>query len=243
MNDFDEILDRCLSDLSKGASTLDECLLRHPEHAIQLRPLLQTALHLERGGSVRPSDAFKAVARTKLTLHMQAHPRRNMGIQSHFWKYAAVCAALILALLVTGTAYAQNSLPGDLFYEWKLTSEHAWRTISPDPVRTDIAIANRRINEMNAVADDPVRKAQALENYLEVVNRLEGELDAEVLHQILPIIEPIDAEAPGETNLPIQTSEEDAASQTDSLLPVSTEVAPEGSQGLIPTIIAPPLLP
>ncbi|MBI2330819.1 MAG: hypothetical protein HYU84_01340 [Chloroflexi bacterium] len=242
MNNFDEILDRCLGDLTTGASTLDECLIRHPEHAIQLRPLLQTAIRLERARGVRPSTAFKAVARAKLTMHMQAHPRRSMGIQSPFWKYAAVFAALILALLVTGTAYAQYALPGDLFYEWKLASENAWRMISPDPVKTDIAIANRRINEMNAVADDPVLMAQALENYLEVKTRLEGELDAEVLNQILPDIEPIGTVVPTETNLPAETSEEDTTLQTDSFLPVSTEV-PGDVRELIPTIIVPPLLP
>src|SRR6185436_3599505 len=61
--------------------------------------------------------------------------------------------------------------------------------ITPDPVRTDIAIANRRIDEMNAVADDPLRTAEAWRGYQEVRTRLQAELDPETLKQILPVIE------------------------------------------------------
>ena len=187
--EFEQVLEQCLGELEGGASTVDECLRRHPEYAAQLQPVLLIAATLEQGRALEPSPAFKARGRAKLTLHMQAHPRRSAGSGFSFWRLATSLAILMLALLATGTVYAQRALPGDRFYEWKLLSERAWRAVSPDPVRTDLVIANRRIDEMNAVASDPIRSALALEGYQEVLTRLQSELDAETLQQVLPGIE------------------------------------------------------
>lgn len=189
MTDFDLILETCLDDLASGASTLDECLIRHPEQAAQLEPLLSAAVQLGRGREVKPSAAFKARARANLTMHMQEHPRAKGRAGFPFWRLAAAFAVVMLALLATGTAYAQGALPGDPFYGWKRTSEYAWRAVSSSPANVDLIIANRRIDEMNAVSDDPVRKAEALEGYHEVVDRLKSEVDAETLERILPKIE------------------------------------------------------
>jgi hypothetical protein len=182
-------LDEYLDDLEQGASNVDEYLARHPKHAAQLKPILLITEGLEQGRVLEPSPAFKARARAKLTLHMQAHPRRSTRVGFAFWQLATSLAMIVLTMLVVGTAYAQSALPGDLFYSWKLASERAWRAVSPDPINTDLAIANRRIDEMNAVANDPVRSVLALEGYQEVLTRLQSELDAETLKQILPQIE------------------------------------------------------
>lgn len=196
MTDFDQVLENCLGELANGSSTLDECLLRYPEHSVQLQPLLRTAVHIARGQAVRPSATFKARTRAKLTLHMHANPRKRTPSSLVFWKFAISLSAIVLVLFLTGTAYAQSALPGDPFYRWKLVSERAWRLVSSDPIGTDIAIANRRIEEMNRVANDPILRAMALEGYREVVSRLQSELGPEALKQILPIfefeLEPID---------------------------------------------------
>jgi len=192
MSDFEQVLEKCLDELASGASGLDECLARHPEHAAQLRPLLLAAARVEMGSDVRPSAAFKARTRAKLTLHMQAHPRRRVTSGLMFWRLASVLVVLVLAFLVTGTVYAQSAMPGDPLYDWKLVSERLWRRVSPNPVSTDLTIANRRIGEMNVVVDDPARRARALEGYHEVVNRLEDEFDAETLDSILPPIDSFD---------------------------------------------------
>lgn len=189
MTDFEQILEECLDDLEQGASSVDECLTRHPKHAAQLRPILLTAARVTEGHAVRPSAAFKARARAKLTQHIQAHPRKRAWFNLSMLRLATNLAIVMLALLVTGTVYAQGALPGDMLYAWKLGSERVWRAVAPDPVQTDIAIANRRLTEMNAVADDPIRKAEAWKGYQEVRTRLKGELDAETLEQILPVIE------------------------------------------------------
>lgn len=124
--------------------------------------------------------------------------KREGAIRGHppftFRKFAASLTALVVAFLAAGTACAQSALPGDAFYPWKLAGEKVWRMTSPDPIQTDIAIMNRRMDEMNAVADDPARKAQALAGYIEVATRLASELDAERLQEVLPM--PVSTEKP-----------------------------------------------
>ncbi|MFT3890651.1 MAG: hypothetical protein QM730_03380 [Anaerolineales bacterium] len=157
MTNVDDVLEQCLTDILTGASTLEECLARYPEHATQLEPLLQTAARVEMGARVRPSPAFRARARAKLTMHMQAYPHRRVGSRFPFGRLVTALVTILLTLFVTGTVYAQGVLPGDPFYPWKLTSERAWRLISSDTVKTDLEIANRRIDEMTVTAKDHAR--------------------------------------------------------------------------------------
>ena len=178
MTEFEKILDQCLRDLEQGAANVDECLGRHPKHALHLEPVLLTAEYLVHGREARPSGAFKARVRSKVIQGMHAHPRKGLQFKFIFMRFAAGLAAIVLALAVAGTAYAQGALPGEAFYSWKLASENAWRAVSPDPVGTDLAIADRRVDELIAVRDDPVLRSQALNAYLEVVARLQAEQDA-----------------------------------------------------------------
>jgi len=241
MSEIDDILEKCLRDLVTGASSPEECLARYPEHAAQLEPLLLTASRVATGRKVRPSPAFKARARATLTLHMQANPHRVVRPSFNFRRLAAGLAALVLALLATGTVYAQGSLPGDSLYRWKLASERAWRLVSPDTVNTDFAIANRRINELNATANDPTRRAQALEGYREVRERLKSEIDAETLENILPSADSFDnpdlltpsPNSNGNGNGTPHTKEPKPTHQT-------VPIGPTKKPKLIPTIEVPP---
>ena len=261
MTEFERVLDECLSDLVQGPSNVDECLARHPRHAAQLKPVLLVADSFEQGLAIEPSPAFKARARAKLTLHMQAHPRhRSSRAGFAFWRLVTGLAMLMLALLATGTVYAQSAVPGDLLYTWKLTSERAWRAVSPDPIRTDLMIANRRIDEMNAVANDPVRSALALEGYQEVLARLQAELDAETLEGLLPqleteqaptqipeqLIPTVPLDPTGTSILPALPLEITATPRPDNTqipLPNPPEIIPTTRPEILPTIEIPPLLP
>ena len=51
--------------------------------------------------------------------------------------------------------------------------------MSPDPVGTDLLIAERRASELIAVKDDPDARARTLESYLETVDRLRSEAGTE----------------------------------------------------------------
>jgi len=185
MTDLESILDECLLQLTGGASSVDEILAQHPEHAAQLRPLLQTALRFEAARSIQPSPAFKARARGQLTNYMKAHPRRASWPMMPIWRVALSAAALMVALLMAGTALAQSALPGQTFYAWKLASENIWRAVAPNPAGVDLALADRRAEELIAVAGDSTREAQALKGYLEVLGRLKSEIETQNGDQIM----------------------------------------------------------
>jgi hypothetical protein len=184
MTEFEKVLQECLLALESGNLSMEECLRRYPRHAMQLEPVLWTSLYLEYGREARPSPAFKARVRARLVEGMRAHPRKSSRFNFIFLRTAASLAVLALVMLAAGTAYAQSAAPGHPFYAWKLTSERAWRAVSPDPVGTDLAIAERRVDELVSVAGHPDQRAQVLNAYLEVVARLESGMDAENMARV-----------------------------------------------------------
>jgi hypothetical protein len=223
MSEFETVLQECLHDLEQGAADIQECLQRHPKYAAQLEPVLLTSAYLARGRETRFSPAFKARVRNRLLQQMDARPRRMARASFGFMRLAIGLAVVMLALLAAGTAYAQRALPGEAFYTWKLASETAWRMVSPDPVATDLAIADRRLNELIAVKDDPALYAQALNAYLQVADRLRAQADAANDPRILGVLD----------------------SQADTLTQLG--ILPEGSEPMIvPPFEAPiatPILP
>ena len=173
MKDLQRILEDCLKRLSKGTASLDECLRRYPEQAEQLEPLLKTTLLLNSKPNLMPSPTFNAFGRFALIRFAKAHPRQPRGIALS-WRTAMATLVLAFALLVTGTVHAQSAMPGDTYYEWKRTSELAWRAVAPNSVAVDIALSERRLAEWIAVADDPVLGVSAKENYQAALSRLDS---------------------------------------------------------------------
>jgi hypothetical protein len=178
MNDFDQVLDDSLEQIASGAATADECLARYPEFSEELKPLLLTAAHVERGQALIPSEAYKASARSKLSADMLAHPRRNRRKLSFLWSVAIGLAVLVIAFFISGTAFAQGALPGQPLYNWKLSSEQIWRASSSDPISVDLALADRRTFEVTSLSTDKTNQAMALAGYRDVLARLSTEEDA-----------------------------------------------------------------
>jgi hypothetical protein len=189
MKDFQRILEECLTRLSNGTATVDECLARYPEHAAQLQPLLRTALRLNRGREVMPSLTFNAYTRSAVIQYIRSHPRQPRSMMPVFQRSALAFAMLVIALLATGTAQAQSALPGDAFYSWKLTSEHVWRAFTLAPVETDLIFAERRLSEWIAVSDDPTLSASAMNNYLQAISKFKSVGDVETLTLITPALQ------------------------------------------------------
>jgi RNA polymerase sigma factor (sigma-70 family) len=186
---FHRILEECLMRLLNGKFTLDECLLLYPQHATQLSLLLETALLLDLGRDIEPLSTFTAYTRSAVDQYTRTHPRQPQIVVPMFQRTALTFAMLLGALLVTGTAHAQSALPGDSFYSWKRTSEQVWRAFSIDPVASDIILAERRLNEWVAVANDPTRSSSAKRDYLEVLARLESTRDTGNLTLIVPALQ------------------------------------------------------
>jgi DNA-directed RNA polymerase specialized sigma24 family protein len=188
MKGFHRALGECLMRLSNDAFTLDECLLLYPNYAAQLEPILETALLLDLGREVRPAATFNAYTRDALIQYIRTHPRKPKVMTPMYQRSAFTFALLIVALLISGTAQAQSALPGDSFYAWKRTSEQVLRAISPDPVATDIMLADRRLDELIAVADDPALGTNAMNSYMESVSILNSKSDVASLTLIVPAL-------------------------------------------------------
>jgi hypothetical protein len=189
MTEFEHALQECLRDLEENASSVGECLARYPQHARELKPALLTSLYLARGSQARISDAFRARVRARLLQEMRKCSRKPVHSSFPLVRMATGLVVILLALLAWGTVYAQSALPGEAFYTWKLASENAWRAISPDPIGADLAIAERRVDELIAIRDEPVLYAKVLNAYMEVTDRLQNNLDAETNARILAVLE------------------------------------------------------
>jgi hypothetical protein len=179
---FRRVLEDCLLRISSGESTPGECLYRYPEYAPQLDPLLEAVRLLDLGRDVKPLPTFNAYTHDALIQYLRTHPRRSWKAVAPALRRAALTfAVLVVALLVTGTAHAQYSLPGDPFYGWKRTSEEVWHALMPNSAATDLMLAQRRLEEWIAVADNPRLSAIAKENYEKALSRLNSTEDEETL--------------------------------------------------------------
>jgi hypothetical protein len=188
-NDLETTLDICLYQIEEGEANITECLARYPEHAAQLEPLLKAATKLSaRGREVIPDPAYKARARTQLNVYMQQHPQRKR-VSPVFWRFAIAAMTMLLLFVASGAAFAQGAVPGDAFYSWKLTSENVWRLTSSDPLGVDIALSNRRMNELVEVSGNQALRARAVENYEKLLIKFNAEQDEEKRARILPILQ------------------------------------------------------
>jgi hypothetical protein len=252
MSEFESVLQECLRDIEQGIANVEECLQQHPKHAAQLEPILLTSAYLARGREARLSPAFQARVRTRLLREMSARPRPRRG-SFMFMRLAASLAAVMLVLLSIGTVYAQRALPGEAFYAWKIASEQAWRLISPDPVGTDLVMAERRLEELIAVRNDPLLQAQALEAYLQMRNRLMSQLEPTNEARIRAVLDAQTEELsqleilPGEPAPNIVPPFEDPTA-TPATTPLPSLATPQGTltelPQIVPTVeIVPQILP
>ena len=223
MTEFENVLQDCLLSMERGDANLEDCLRRYPTYAVQLAPVLLTSVDLELGAAARPSAAFKARVRSRLIEEMRAHPRRS--VRFHFMRMAVSFTVMLLALLAAGTVYAQGALPGNPFYGWKLASESVWRMLSLDPVATDLTIAERRADELLVLGNNLQLRAQVLQEYLEVVNRLELELNADNEARIRAVLD-AQREELNKSGIVSPQLEQHPVPDTELSTPVPTMLAP-----------------
>jgi hypothetical protein len=186
-NDLETILDICLYQIEEGESSIDECLARYPEHAAQLQPLLLAANKLTRAREVVPDPSYRMRARTELNTYMQQNPQRKR-VSPVLWRFAISFATAMMLFLASGTAFAQQALPGDALYRWKLTSEHLWRFTANDQLGYDIALSHRRMNELVVVSGDETRRAWAIQNYEKLLIKFRDAQNEQDRARILPVL-------------------------------------------------------
>ena len=187
-NDLETILDTCLYQIEEGEASIEECLARYPEHAAQLQPLLLAATKLSRARAVVPDPSYRMRARSQLNTYMLQNPQRKR-VSPIFWRMAVGFATIMLLFVASGTAFAQQALPGDTLYNWKLTSEHVWRLTSNDDLGVDIVLSQRRMNELLVVSGDETRRSWAIQNYEKLLLKFRNAESEHDRARILPVLQ------------------------------------------------------
>jgi len=118
---------------------------------------------------------------------MQQNPQRKR-VSPIFWRVAIGVMTMLVAFLATGTTFAQQALPGDQLYDWKLTSENIWRMTSNDQLGVDITLSNRRVNELVVVSGDQMGRERALENYEKLLVKFNATKNEKDRARILPVL-------------------------------------------------------
>ena len=186
-NDLETILDTCLYQIEEGEASIEECLARYPEHAAQLQPLLKAATKLSRARNVVPDPSYRMRARSQLNTYMLQNPQRKR-VSPVFWRVAVGFATVMMLFLASGTAFAQQALPGDTLYNWKLTSEHVWRLTSSDDLGVYIVLSQRRMNELLVLSGDETRRAWAIQNYEKLLLKFQNAESEHDRARILPVL-------------------------------------------------------
>jgi hypothetical protein len=187
-NDLETILDICLTQIEEGGSSIAECLALYPEHAAQLEPLLVAATKLSRGREVVPSPSYRIRARSQLNAYMQQNPQRKR-LSPVLWRFSIAFVTVLMLFLASGTAFAQQAVPGDAFYNWKLTSEHIWRLTSSDPLGVDLTLSDRRMHELLRVSTDETRREWAIQNYEKLLIKFRMTDNEHDRARILPVLQ------------------------------------------------------
>jgi hypothetical protein len=152
--DLQVALDECLQLLQSGTD-LSLCLAIYPQHASELRPLLELAAAVRKVDTPVPADAARAAglyrileaaaakraSRSKPAFASSRSPKSRQG-DSHslHWNVRLAlqmtfAAVMVLAVLISGTVAASAaSMPGDVLYPVKLAAQQAQLTLTMDEV-------------------------------------------------------------------------------------------------------------
>jgi hypothetical protein len=178
--EFEYILDECIAQIRSGKADVASCLNKHPEHASQLRPLLEIAVLLYR--EPQPQPRPEAVSRGEQILLGRVLEKRsgkasNKGLASARLSRSGVVktafrgewlpsmrlrwvgiAAGIMALILMGygvVAASNYSLPGDFLYPLKMAREQVQlmlATSEEERGEFHIILAERRMQEMTELS-------------------------------------------------------------------------------------------
>ena len=176
---FNNILDECLERLLVKGETIEQCLRSYPEQAVELEPLLQTALATKKVSAIQPRPEFRAKARYQFRSALQEIEQKRRlpffgwGLQPRW----ATVVAIVLVLLLAGSSAvvaAGNSMPDEPLYQVKLATEQVQLALTPSALgKAELyaKLADRRVVEIIYVAnkgksEQVERVTQRLNSYL-----------------------------------------------------------------------------
>ena len=158
MNKLYEALEVCLQEIELGAN-IETSLLRYPDLADELRPILETSIRAK--GLVASVPADNVVRRNRAKFLQRAAELRQVQVKSsqtlgwlHSVRRAAIALALVAIILLSGTGLVRASsttLPGDNLYPVKRTGEDLFLFFTFDSLKRDsleVEYENERLEEL-----------------------------------------------------------------------------------------------
>ena len=179
-NNFNDILDACIDRIIRKGDSVEKCLESYPEQAVELEPLLKAAISAKEVSSIELRDEFQRLAKARLLSAAAAKSEEEGRRRVPIWRWQrrwAVILSVVLALVIMGggtVAASTNSLPGDLLYPVKTTTERVQEFFTfgrEAKANLYIRFAERRIDEIEALAD----RARNIPAY--VLSRMNAETD------------------------------------------------------------------
>jgi len=160
---FKNILNECIDAMLRGES-LEDCLLRYPEQADELEPLLRivSGTH-EATHSVEPRPDFKAQLRYQIQSRIAEKNRKSRDrYMTVGWlpRWATMTmVSLLILVFAAGSVYAvsADTVPGDLLYPVKRAGEQVqlfFTFSNQGKAELHAMFASRRVEEIETVAPE-----------------------------------------------------------------------------------------
>jgi hypothetical protein len=183
--EFDNILDECLERLLVKGETIDQCLQSYPEHADELRPLLQMAVEAKTAIAIQPRPEFRERARYQMqaAFHQATEPRRGLRLIFRLSRGWAIALSIALVVLLAGggtVAAAGYSMPDSPLYPVKLATEQvqmAFTFTDMGKAELHARLTDRRVAEIAYLASKGTPQqveqiVQRLDNHLGMIASL-----------------------------------------------------------------------
>ena len=129
MNNLYDTLEICLQEIEKGAE-VESVLLRYPDLADELRPILQASIGAKSMAVTAPSADVVRRNRSRVLQHAAQMREGKVKSSQRIWfaslRRIAVTLVVVIVLFVSGTGLvgaSSNTLPGDNLYPVKRTWE------------------------------------------------------------------------------------------------------------------------
>jgi len=240
--EFNNILDECLERLLTSGETVEQCLERYPEHAVELEPLLRTAMVTRETLTIEPNVEFRARARYQLRSEMEKVAVRGWRpILTWQPRWVMVTVVVMVVLLAGGgtVVAADSSMPGTPLYGVKLATENVRLTLSSsDVTRAELyaALADRRIAEIayaikKGKLQQVERVTKRLNNHLAMMSHLS--LSVEKIESVTTEKAPAPAQDKAVKERPVsETAPQQPAAKQPAAVTARPTVAAEDSRGL-----------
>lgn len=158
---FNDIFDECLERILVGGESVEQCIQSYPQHADELRTLLETALITSKASSIEPRPEFRDRARHEFyTTLSEMEPVKSRFSFSWQPRWAIVVTAAILVVLMAGTGTvfaASNSMPDDFLYPVKIATEQVQLLMTTSELgkaELNAKLADRRVAEIVTMANE-----------------------------------------------------------------------------------------